>query len=81
MLSVILTLILDYKEIDLISPEVKLRHDIFNELFTTISGSELSSSERKAKSLTSSEFTYGEIEALYFLPLLKMAAKNYMNAP
>jgi len=49
---------------------------VFNKIFKNVSGSELSSVERREKKLTALEFTYGEVEFVYFLSLLKLARKE-----
>jgi len=68
---------IDYTEQELVKEtSSKIRYDIFTSLFGKISGNELSNNERRLKKLTAPEFTYGEIEILYFLPLLKLASKS-----
>ncbi len=65
-----------FTEKELMAPEMTLRYALYTEAFGRVSGAELSNAERRSKKLTSSEFTYGEIEFVHFVPLLKMAAKT-----
>ncbi len=48
-------------------------YDLFTEVFSGVEGGSISHEERAKKSLIGPEYTYGEIDMLHFLPLLKYA--------
>ena len=64
----------DYQEAELIPPEIKRRYEIFRGIFAQLDGSSISQNAREDGGIDGAEFTYGEIEFLHFLPLLKLAA-------
>ena len=66
--------LIGYRERDLLPPAIKERCALFDTVFENVYGSNVSQDARKALKLQGSEFTYGEVEYLYFVPLLKMAA-------
>ena len=47
--------------------------EIFSKIFEEIQGGSISQSERTSKKITASQFTYGEIELVHFIALLKTA--------
>ena len=67
---------IDHAECDLLTEESRRKYDVFTEIYKPICGQELSGTERKAKKLIGTEFTYGEIELPYFLALLKLASNK-----
>lgn len=50
------------------------KHNIFSRTFSSIDGSRISHKQRGEQKLKGSEFTYGEINFLHFLPVLNYAA-------
>ena len=67
-------MIVEYAETELIPKDTLKLYNVFIETFGNIEGGSLSQYERNIKNLLGSEYTYGEIEFLYFLPLL-----NYVS--
>jgi hypothetical protein len=61
----------EYQEQDLIAGEILDKCKIFKEVFSKTKGGSISQEERNVKELHGSEYTYGEIEVLYFIDLLK----------
>jgi len=64
---------IEIEEISLIPKELILKNQIFLESFNEIEGGTLSQAERQQKKLQGSEFTYGEVEFVHFIPLLNFA--------
>ncbi len=60
----------------MVPPQVRVVHSVFSEVFHGVEGGSISQQERGSKKLNGSEFTYGEIELVHFLPLLKFASKK-----
>jgi hypothetical protein len=65
-----------YLEKDLAPIEVRNSCEIFEEAFKGVEGGSISHAERYKGNLVGSEFTYGEIDFLHFLPLMKIYAKK-----
>eukprot|EP00826_Nyctotherus_ovalis_P032735 TRINITY_DN2635_c0_g1_i9.p1 TRINITY_DN2635_c0_g1~~TRINITY_DN2635_c0_g1_i9.p1 ORF type:complete len:290 (+),score=13.93 TRINITY_DN2635_c0_g1_i9:689-1558(+) len=64
------------REIELMPKEVMEKYVVFNEVFRGVDGGVISQSERNAKKLVGLQYTYGEIELVHFLPLLRMASNR-----
>lgn len=63
----------EHQERDLIPAAILEKCNIFAEVFKKARGGTVSQEERNQKYLHGSEYTYGEIEPLYFMDLLRFA--------
>lgn len=68
--------IAELQESDLIPTELRSQLALFTDLFAKIEGATVSKSERFLKKLLSPEFTYGEIELVHFLTLLRVGSRS-----
>ena len=66
----------EYKELDLIPKPLLKKFYIFGKIYNFIKGSSLSQDERSSKTLIGTEYTYGEIELIHFLPLFNLLNKG-----
>jgi len=64
----------EFLETELIPAELNAQFDTFAKTFQEIEGGSISQDERRNKKLVGSEFTYGEIELIHFLSLLRLAS-------
>jgi len=62
----------DHNYEEILQADIKEKYEKFKEIFKEFEGGIISTEERDRKNLNSSEFVYGEIEFLHFLPLLNM---------
>eukprot|EP00826_Nyctotherus_ovalis_P033688 TRINITY_DN2742_c0_g2_i2.p1 TRINITY_DN2742_c0_g2~~TRINITY_DN2742_c0_g2_i2.p1 ORF type:complete len:289 (+),score=68.53 TRINITY_DN2742_c0_g2_i2:944-1810(+) len=67
-------LLVEIAETDVLNKEMLRKYNIFSRMFGSIDGSRISHKQRGEQKLKGSEFTYGEIHFLHFLPVLSYAA-------
>lgn len=67
-------MIVEYEEAELIPEETKRLNTIFLQAFNDVEGGSLSQQERNVRNLLGTEYTYGEVEFLHFLPLLNFVS-------
>jgi len=61
----------EYQEQNLITGDILNKCKVFKEVFNKSKGGSISQEERNDKELHGPEYTYGEIEVIYFIDLLK----------
>lgn len=71
--------IVEVNEVDVLDSEILKKYNIFLKAFNNIDGSRLSHKERNEKKIVGSEFTYGEVHFLHFLPILHFTVDTIEN--
>jgi len=70
------TIVKDFQINSILPSKFQSLYQKYFSIYSQIDGSKLSRSERLLKNIDASEFTYGEIDLLHFIPILESCGKN-----